>query len=160
MRRTACASVGPMTGAPREAWGDLATTAFVEASVLFKALDPDARRDLLQLARVVDFAQGEVVSPPGDESFLLLLDGSGAVHANGPSGPIELYRIERGAYYGVGRALGQPRESWLTAVSDVSVVVFPAPVVAAMVERCPKAKKLLEAVRAARLREADARLAP
>jgi CRP-like cAMP-binding protein len=148
-----------MTSAPREAWGDLATTAFVEASVLFKAFDPEARRDLLQLARVVDFAQGEIVSLPADETFLLLLEGSGAVHANVPAGPVELYRLERGAYYGVGRALALPRETWLTAVSDVSVVVFPAPVVAAMVERCPKAKKLLEAVRTARLREEASRLA-
>ena len=155
----AYATLGVMTSAPRGAWGDLATTAFVEASVLFKAFEPDARRDLLQLAQVVDYAQGEVVSPVGDDGFLLLLSGTGAVLANGPSGPVVLYRLERGAYYGVGRVLGQPRETWLAAETDLSAVVFPSPVVGAMVERCPKAKKLLEAVRAARLRESASRLA-
>ncbi len=159
MRAGAYATVAAMTSAPREAWGDLATTAFVEAGVLFKAFEPDARRDLLQLARVVDFAQGEVVSQAADETFLLLLSGTGAVRANGTAGPVLLYRLERGAYYGVGRVLGQPRQTWLTAESELSVVAFPAPVVAAMVERCPKAKKLLEAVRAARLREASSGLA-
>jgi CRP-like cAMP-binding protein len=148
-----------MTSAPREAWGDLATTAFIESSVLFKAFDPDARRDLLQLAHVVDFAPGEIVSPDGEETFLLLREGTGAVLANGPAGPVELYRIERGAVYGVGRVLGQPRPSWLVAVGDVTAVVFPAPIVAAMIERFPRARKLLEAVATARGREAASRLA-
>jgi hypothetical protein len=146
-----------MTSATREAWGDLATTAFVEASVLFKAFDPEARRDLLQLAHVVDSAAGELVSPEGDETFVLVREGTGAVVENGAAGPVELYRIERGAVYGVGRVLGSPRPSSLVAVSDLTAVVFPAPVVAAMVERFPKARKLLEAVRAARLREAASR---
>jgi CRP-like cAMP-binding protein len=148
-----------MTSAPRAAWGDLVTTAFVESSVLFKTFDPEARRDLLQLAQVIDFGPGDVVSPDGDETFVLLREGTGAVFANGAAGPVEIYRIERGAVYGVGRALGSPRPSWLTAVGDVTAIVFPAPVVAAMVERFPKARKLLEAVAAARAREAASRLA-
>ncbi|HEX9243022.1 MAG TPA: cyclic nucleotide-binding domain-containing protein [Anaeromyxobacter sp.] len=146
-----------MTSAPREAWGDLATTAFVESSVLFKVLDPEARRDLLQLAHVADFAPGEVVSSEGEDTFLLLRDGTGAVLANEAAGPTELYRIERGAVYGVGRVLGQPRHSWLAAIGDVTAIVFPAPIVEAMVERFPRARKLLEAVAAARAREAGNR---
>jgi CRP-like cAMP-binding protein len=148
-----------MTSAPRQAWGDLVTTAFVESSHLFKALDVEARQDLLKLAQVVDFSAGEVVSGEGEETFVLLREGTGAVFASRESGAVELYRIERGAFYGVGRVLGQALPSWLTAVSDVTVVVFPAPIVAAMVERFPKARKLLDAVRTARLREAAGRQA-
>jgi signal-transduction protein with cAMP-binding, CBS, and nucleotidyltransferase domain len=148
-----------MASAPREAWGDVATTAFVEASVLFRSLDPEARRDLLQIAQVATYGPGEIVSPEGEETFLMVRDGKSAVIARGPSGPVELYRLERGALYGVGRVLGRPRVAWLVAVSEVTVVGFPAPLVAALTERFPKVKKLLEAVRTARDKEAASRLA-
>src|SRR5512147_2685256 len=98
-----------MASAPREAFGDLATTAFVESSILFKSVDPDARYDLLQVGQLVTFAEGEVVSSEEDDGFYLIRDGSAAVLAAGPAGPVELYRLERGAFFGVGRALGSRR---------------------------------------------------
>jgi CRP-like cAMP-binding protein len=148
-----------MASAPREVWGDLATTAFVEASHLFKSLDPGARRDLLQLARVVSFAPGEVVSPEADESFHLLVDGTAAVYVSAPSGQVEIARLERGAFFGEARVLGGGRRTSLAALSDVTLVAFPAPVIAAMSERFPKMKKLLEAVLAARERNAAQKVA-
>lgn len=155
----AYASFDPMASAPREAFGDLATTAFVESSILFRSVDEAARLDLLQVGEIQDFAPDEVVSGQDDERFLILRDGSAAVVADGPSGPVELYRLERGALFGVGRALGRPRIAWLQALSDVTVVSFPAPVVAVLAERFPKVRKLLEAVQGARDKEAAARLA-
>ncbi|HEX9401787.1 MAG TPA: cyclic nucleotide-binding domain-containing protein [Anaeromyxobacter sp.] len=148
-----------MASAPREAWGDLATTAFVESSILFKTLDPDARRDLLQLGQLLTFASGELVSAEADEVFCLVRDGSAAVLVAGPDGPVEIARLDRGALFGEGRVLGARRPAALTALSEVTVVVFPAPVVAAMAERFPKVRKLLEAVSAAREKEAANRLA-
>jgi CRP-like cAMP-binding protein len=147
-----------MASAPREAWGDLATTAFVDASILFRSLDPGARRDLLQLAQVVSYAPGEVVSAEADEGFYLVRDGSAAVVVAGAAGPVEIGRLERGALFGEGRVLGGGRRSTLAAVSDVTVVAFPAPVIGAMAARFPKVQKLLEAVQAAREKEAAARL--
>jgi CRP-like cAMP-binding protein len=149
-----------MASAPREAFGDLATTAFVEASVLFRSLEPGARRDLLQVGRLVTFAEGEVVSAEADDGFYIIRDGSASVLALGSSGPVELCRLERGALFGVGRALGRARAAWLQAISEVTVVTFPAPVVAVVAERFPKVRKLLEAVQVARDREAAGRLAP
>jgi signal-transduction protein with cAMP-binding, CBS, and nucleotidyltransferase domain len=147
-----------MASAPRQAWGDLATTAFVESSILFKSLDPDARRDLLQLAQLVSFSPGEIVSAAADEAFFLVLDGSAAVVAEATSGPVEIGRIERGALFGAARVLGAGGRWALAAVSDVTVVAFPAPVIAAMATRFPKVRKLLEAVQTAREKEAAARL--
>jgi CRP-like cAMP-binding protein len=147
-----------MASAPREAWGDLATTAFVDSSILFRSLDPDARRDLLQLAQVVTFAPGELVSPEADEGFYLVRDGSAAVLVGGAEGPVEIGRLERGALFGEGRVLGAGRPCALAAVSEVTVVAFPAPVIGAMAERFPKVRKLLEAVLGAREKEAAARL--
>ncbi len=148
-----------MASAPREAWGDLATAAFVEASHLFKSLDGDARRDLLQLARVVAFAPGELVSAEADESFYLVLEGSAAALVSAAGGPVEIARLERGAFFGEARVLGSGRRGSLAAVTEVTLVAFPAPVIAAMSERFPKMRKLLEAVLAARERNADQKAA-
>lgn len=148
-----------MASAPREVWGDLATTAFVEASHLFKSLDPGARRDLLQLARVVTFAPGELVSGEQDDAFCLVLEGSGAVLAASAGGAVEVTRLERGAFFGEVRVLGTGRPTSLAALSDVTVISFPAPVIAAMCERFPKVRKLLEVVLAARERSAAQKVA-
>ncbi len=139
-----------MASAPREVLGDLAATAFVESSPLFRSLEPEARRDLLQLAQRVDYAAGELVSGEGDESFLLLLDGGASAQASG----VEIAHLGRGATFGEGRVLGMGRPLTLVAATDVAVVVFPAPMIAALGERFPKMKKLLEVVGAAREKEA------
>lgn len=148
-----------MASEPREAFGDLATTAFVEASILFRSLDDAARQDLLQVGQSQDFTADEVVSTEGDDRFFILRDGAASALVDRPSGPVEVYRLERGALFGVGRALGRPRGASLRALTDVSVVFFPAPVIAALAARFPKVKKLLEAVQVARDKEAAARLA-
>jgi CRP-like cAMP-binding protein len=149
-----------MASAPREAWGDLATTAFVESSILFKSLDAGARSDLLQLAKVVAFAPGETVSAETDEALYLVRDGSAAVVASSPAGPVEISHLERGAIFGEGRVLGTAHPWSLAAVTDVTLVAFPAPVIAALTARFPKVRKLLEAVQAAREREAAGKVAP
>lgn len=149
-----------MASVPREVWGDLATTAFVEASHLFKSLGADALRDLVQLARVVSFGPGELASAESDDTFHLVMDGSAAVMVSTPNGPVEIARLERGAFFGEGRVLGSGRGATLVAVSDATLVTFPAPVISAMGERFPKLKKLLETVLAARERNAAQKVAP
>ncbi len=150
-----------MASARRPVWGDLATTAFVESSHLFKSLDPDTRRDLLQVATMLDVAAGEIVPAPPDsgESFYLVRDGAAAVLVPGRDGPVEIARVERGAFFGEGRVLGGGRPASLAAVTDLTVVAFPAPVIGAIAGRFPKVLKLLEAVHAARERDAADRLA-
>jgi CRP-like cAMP-binding protein len=148
-----------MASAPREVWGDLATTAFVESSHLFKSLEAEARQDLLRLARMVSFAPGETVSTESDDAFHLVADGAAAILVAAPEGPVEIARLERGAFFGEARVLGAGRRASLVAVSDVTAIAFPAPVVAAMSERFPKVRKLLEAVLAARERDASQKVA-
>jgi CRP-like cAMP-binding protein len=142
-----------MASAPREVIGDLAATAFIEASPLFRSLDAEARRDLLQLAQRVDAGAGELVSGDADESFLLVLDGSASAQAAG----VEIASLGRGGTFGEGRVLGAGRRLALVARTDVSVIAFPAPMIGALGERFPKMKKLLEIVQAAREKEAAAK---
>ena len=148
-----------MPSAPRQVWGDLATTAFVESSLLFRSLDDDARRDLLQLATVSTWSPGELVSPEGDDAFYLVLDGTAAVRAAGPSGPVEVAAVERGALFGASRVIGGAARAWsLEARSEVTAVALPTPVIAALTARFPKVRRLLEAVTSGREKEASARL--
>ena len=148
-----------MPCAPRQVWGDLATTAFVESSLLFRSLDEDARRDLLQLATVATWPAGELVSPESDDGFYLVLEGTATVRAAGPTGPVEVSAVERGALFGASRVLAGGARAWsLAARSEVTAVAFPTPVIAALAARFPKVHRLLEAVMAGREKEASARL--
>lgn len=148
-----------MASAPREVWGDLATTAFVESSHLFKSLDAEARRDLLQVAQVRTFAAGEMISGESDDSFYLVRDGSAALLVAAAEGPVEVGRLERGAFFGEGRVLAAGRRAALAALTEVTAVAFPVPVLAAMAERFPKIHKLLGAVLAAREKDVAHKLA-
>jgi CRP-like cAMP-binding protein len=148
-----------MASAPREVWGDLATTAFVESSHLFKALDAEVRRDLMHLARLASFAPGEAISLEGDDGFYLLREGTAAVLVASREGPVEIALLERGAFFGEARVLGSGRAAALVARSQASAVCFPAPVIAAIAERFPKVRKLLEVVQTARERDAAGKLA-
>jgi CRP-like cAMP-binding protein len=63
-------------------------------------------------------------------------------------------RLERGAFFGEGAVLGGGPGPEVVARGPAALVVFPAAVIAAISERFPKVKRLLEAVRAARERDA------
>jgi signal-transduction protein with cAMP-binding, CBS, and nucleotidyltransferase domain len=154
----AYATFGAMASEPREVQGDLATTAFVESSHLFKSLDPDARRDLLELARVQGYEPGELVSSASDDTFLLLYEGSATLWGARGETPVELATLERGAFHGEAHVLGGGVPAALVARTDLVVVQFPTPVVAAMAERYPKLKKLLEMMKTARDKDAATRL--
>jgi CRP-like cAMP-binding protein len=148
-----------MPSAPREIWGDLAATAFVESNVLFRLLDDEARRDLLQLAQVEDYQPGELIAADAqDERIYLVRDGTATVLLSRGGVAVEVGSLERNAIYGEGRVLGAPLPGALVARTPVSVVTFPAPVMAAMVERFPRIRRMLEAVRAARQKEAADKL--
>jgi signal-transduction protein with cAMP-binding, CBS, and nucleotidyltransferase domain len=145
-----------MPSAPTEVWGDLATTAFVEASVLFRSLDAEGRQDLLKLAHAATWGAGEPISSADDDGLVLVVDGRAVVC--GEAGA-ELATLERGGFFGAHRVLPAAPRAWsLAARTDVTAVVFPAPVVGALAERSPRMKKLLEAVLAAREREASEKL--
>jgi CRP-like cAMP-binding protein len=149
-----------MASPAREVWGDLATSAFVEGSLLFRSLDAEARSDLVKLARAVTWQSGEVVSAEGDEAFTLVLDGVGSVRVGTPGGAVEVGHLERGGFHGAAGLLGSTRAWTLVARTELSAVTFPLPMIAALIERYPKVKKLLEAVQAVREKEAAEKLGP
>ena len=120
---------------------------------LFRSLDPEARHDLLELAQLVDFTAGEQISGESDETFLLVLEGSASARA----GEVEIAHLGRGATFGEGRVLGAGTRLTLVAAGEVTAVVFPASMIAALGERFPKLRRLVEVVQVAREKEASAR---
>jgi CRP-like cAMP-binding protein len=145
-----------MATEPREVWGDLATSAFIGASLLFKTLDDATREDLMKLARVQGFAPGEVIVRQGDPSddFFLVYDGVAAVSAERDGRAVDLGTLERGAYFGEFVVLGeQARTATVTARGELAVIRFPAPMIGALAERFPRVRKLLEALREARRKD-------
>lgn len=150
-----------MASDAREVWGDLATSAFVQSSHLFKSLDEEAMQDLLKLASCVTYAAGEPIVREGDagDEFFLIKDGVAAVTAQKNGTEHELGHLDKGAFFGEYAVLtGKPRMATVTARTEVTAVRFPAPMIAAFAERFPKVKKLLDAVKAAREKDAEAKL--
>jgi CRP-like cAMP-binding protein len=149
-----------MASDPREVWGDLATSAFVRSSHLFKSLDEEACQDLLKLAQVQTYSAGETLVSEGSagEEFFLVRDGTAALSAQREGQALELGHLDRGGFFGEHRLLGGDiHPATVVALTEVAVVHFPAPMVAALAERFPKLGQLLQAVAAARRKELAAR---
>ena len=139
-------------------WGDLAASAFLESSLLFKSLDPEAHDDLLRVAEQLVYAAGEVVvrqGEAGDELFLVR-DGTAVVLVDAGGERREVAYLDRGAIFGEFAALGAPaRTASVEARTELSVVRVPGPVVVALAARFPRVAKLLTALRTARARAPD-----
>lgn len=161
MARGAYASVRRMASEAREVWGDLAASAFVQENHLFRSLDEEARRDLVKLARYQTFSAGDRVIERGQEGeeFFLVRDGLARVSVPRDGRAVELGTLEKGAFFGEIRLLtGVPHTADVSAVTELTVVHFPAPMILALCQRFPKVKKLLESVKAARERANAERL--
>jgi len=139
-------------------WGDLAASAFLESSPLFKSLDPVAHDDLLRLAEQLVYAAGEVVVKQGDagDELFLVRDGTATVLVEAAGVTREVAYLDRGAIFGEFAALGAPgRVANVVARTELSVVRVPGRVVVALADRFPKVGRLLVALRSARAREPE-----
>ena len=155
MARGAYASVAGMASEPHEVWGDLATSAFVQGNLLFRSLDDEARSDLVKLSAYQTFAPGERVIERGQagEEFFMVRDGLATVTVARGGRAVELGTLNQGAFFGEMRLLtGAPHGADVSAVTELTVVRFPAPMILALCQRFPRMKKLLESVMAARER--------
>lgn len=142
-----------MASEPSEVWGDIATSAFIESSHLFKSLDEEAHEDLLHVARRQTFAAGEPVIVKGQapDDLFLIMDGSAEVTRE-KNGQVELVtHLDKGAFFGEFAVLTSGlRAVDVTARTGLTVIRFPTPVIASLAERFPKLKQLLTAMMKAR----------
>ncbi len=137
-------------------WGDLAASAFLNSSPLFKSLDPEAHEDLLRVAEQITYPAGEAVVAQGEagDDLFLVRDGTATVLVESGGVTREVAYLDRGAIFGELTALGGApgRVATVLARTELTVVRLPGPVVGALAERFPKVGKLLSALRSARSR--------
>lgn len=131
--------------------------AVVHGSHLFRSLDVDARRELVDRGHVMLFPSGQVILQEGDpgEGFYLVDSGVVEVNTVGPTGvPVALATLQRGGFFGeVAMLTGMPRTATVTALTDVCVVRFDKQDIDEVLDRNPGARRLLEAMIAGRARD-------
>jgi branched-chain amino acid transport system substrate-binding protein len=135
-------------------FGEMA--AIVEKSHLFKSLDPDGQKRVLESGYVCGFSAGDMVMRQGDlgDSLFLVLRGTVAVEADTPGGKVHLADLGRGAVLGeVAVLTGQPRTATVTATTDVDIVAFARHRIARVLADYPKVRELLESLVESRARD-------
>jgi CRP-like cAMP-binding protein len=139
-------------------WGDLAASAFLGSSPLFRSLDPVAHDDLLRVAEQLTYAAGEVVVKQGDtgDELFLVRDGTATVLVESGGAAREVAYLDRGAIFGEFAAPGATSQvATVLARTELSVVRVPGRVVVALAGKFPRVGKLLGALRQARARDQE-----
>jgi cAMP-dependent protein kinase regulator len=143
-------------------WADVAK--LIEGSHLFRSLDEDGRRELLNRGRIVSFPAGSLILREGEpgESFFVVDQGVVEVstHAAAAGGEIPLTTLQRGAFFGeVAVLTGSPRTATVTALTDVHAVAFDKADVDELLASNAKARRLLQAVMTGRARDTAEKIA-
>lgn len=132
-------------------------TEMVGTSHLFKTLDDEGRRELIESGYVVRFGAGETVVEQGETgtTMYLVLTGKISVEtAGGPRGSIHLAELGRGACIGeVSVLTGSARTATVKAIDDVQLVAFEKHRIQRVIDAHPRVRKLLEAMIEGRARD-------
>ncbi len=128
----------------------------VTKSHLFKSLDEEARKGLLESAFVMQYDAGECVLREGDpgDTMLLVMEGTVRVHTRGPQGDVLLADLGRGACIGEVAVLAKtPRTASVDALTDVTCAVLARHRVERILEAHPRVHALLRALVEGRARQ-------
>lgn len=132
-------------------------TDMVGTSHLFKSLDDDGRRELIESGYVVRFGAGETIVEQGEEGSTMYLVLSGKISVEtqgGPRGSIHLAELGRGACIGeVSVLTGGTRTATVKAIDDVQLVAFESHRIQRVIDAHPKVRELLEAMIEGRARD-------
>lgn len=130
--------------------------AVVASSHLFKSLDGPGREELLQSGYVLQLEGGEPLIEEGEEgtAMYLVMSGRVRVEAHGPSGPVQLAELARGACVGEVSVLsGSPRTATVRAADATLVIAFEAHRVHRLLDRHPEVRAVLEVLVEGRARD-------
>lgn len=125
----------------------------IEKSHLFKSLDPEARRDVLESGYVMSYGDGDVVMKQGDpgDTMYLIMRGKVRVETETPAGRVQLAELGRDACVGeVAVLTEQNRTATVTAIGDVDAVAFAKHRVMRVLDKHPKVREILESIVQAR----------
>jgi CRP-like cAMP-binding protein len=125
-------------------------------SHLFKSLDDDGRRQLLDTATTVGFEADQVIVREGDpgEALYIIKSGTVTVNTTRDDQDVPLARLARGACFGeVALLSGRPRTATVVAAEDCTLLCFHRQAIEAVLNAYPKVRKLLETVVRGRARD-------
>lgn len=132
------------------------TLAAICDSHLFKSLDDDGRRQLLDTATTVGFEAEQVIVREGDpgEALYIIKSGTVKVTTTRADQDVPLARLGRGACFGeVALLSGRPRTATVVAAEDCTLLCFHRHAIEAVLNAYPKVRKLLETVVRGRARD-------
>ena len=130
--------------------------AIVVGSHLFKSLEVEGRRRLLESGFVLCFDPGDILVREGDlgDMMYLISEGSVRIETRTPTGTLQLAELGRGACLGeVAVLTGSPRTATVTALTPVAAVAFTRRRVHAMLDAHPRVRHVLETLVEGRARD-------
>ncbi|RZO64490.1 MAG: cyclic nucleotide-binding domain-containing protein [Sandaracinaceae bacterium] len=129
----------------------------VGTSHLFKSLDDEGRRELIESGYVMHYAAGDVImneGDPGTKMFLVLTGKISVETGGGDRGSIHLAELGRGACVGeVSVLTGGVRTATVRAEVDAQLVAFEKHRIQRVIDAHPRVRKLLEAMIEGRARD-------
>ena len=141
---------------------EIDVAALFQRVAFLQGLDPAARLELAQRARVVRFGRGEAILRPGQRSsseFYVVADGDVELRVRMPSGEeLEAARLLQGDVFGDMETLaGEPRTASVVAVGEVTAKVVTRDALERELGRASWAGAFVKAL-AERFRDVDDRL--
>jgi CRP/FNR family transcriptional regulator, cyclic AMP receptor protein len=134
----------------------------VASSHLFKSLDDDGRRELIESGYVVGYDPGQRILVEGEvgSTMYLVLRGKITVETRRvDGGSIHLAELGRGACVGeVSVLTGSPRTATVTAQDEVQVVAFEKHRVQRVIDAHPRVRELLDKMIEGRARDTVSKL--
>lgn len=131
-------------------------------SPIFRALDPDARRDLAAFAHVRRYAAGEVIFTMGspDQSMMAIAEGTVRVEVVTPTGrDVTLSDLRPGDVFGEIALLdGGERSATVRALGSCTLVVLERRLLLDVLQRNPKLAIRLIELLCQRVRRSDERM--
>lgn len=134
----------------------------VASSHLFKSLDDEGRRELIESGYVVSYSPDERIMKQGEIGTImyLLMRGKVVVETTrGDGGSIHLAELGRGACVGeVSVLTGSPRTANVKALDEVTVVAFEKHRIQRVIDAHPKVRELLDKMIEGRARDTVSKL--
>lgn len=121
----------------------------IAKSRLFHSLDDEGRRQILESGYVASFSVGEALMRQGEagDTMYLILRGTVRVHADTPSGRVELAELGRDACVGeVSVVQEAERTATVVAASEVDAVGFKRHRIMRVLDDYPKVRELLDTI--------------
>ncbi len=135
--------------------------AFVQSSILFRGLEPDALSVFFKQGVIVEHGAAVILFDEGDtdDALFLVLEGSVCVHKRHKAAEVEIAVLEREGVFGeISVLANRPRSARVITRTDVRLVQVPGALVRAVATAYPKLGRKLAGLMAGRNKDTEKKL--